>query len=149
LIGHEIGDEPVQRPNVLQLRGREPGRRPVRQGRWRREPGGRRTFGPTRRSDRPNKAFFFFNLERNLIDAAVVHSFPASAAAIATNYADATVIHALSTYARADYTAGGHNFSFRWQREVAPSLGEDFECCQTLDNRQVEFDENDRMFNVN
>ena len=111
--------------------------------------GGRRTFGfniggPIVR----NKAFFFFNLERNLIDNAVIHSFPAEAAAIATDYADASVIHALSTYARADYTAGGHGFSFRWQREVAPALGEDFECCQTLDNRQVEFDENDRMFNV-
>jgi len=112
--------------------------------------GGRRTFGfnlggPIVR----NKAFFFFNLERNLIDNAVVHTFPPEAAAIATNYADATVIHALSTYVRADYTAGAHNFSFRWQREAAPALGEDFECCQTLDNRQVEFDENDRMFNIN
>lgn len=112
--------------------------------------GGRRTFGfnlggPIVR----NKAFFFFNLERNLIDNAVVHTFPPQAAAIATDYADATVIHALSTYARADYSAGGQNFSFRWQREVAPALGEDFECCQTLDNRQVEFDENDRMFNIN
>lgn len=111
--------------------------------------GGRRTFGfnvggPIVR----NKAFFFFNLERNLIDNAVVHSFPSEAAAIATDYADASVIHALSTYARGDYTAGNHNFSFRWQREVAPALGEDFECCQTLDNRQVEFDENDRMINA-
>src|SRR5687767_12760939 len=83
--------------------------------------GGRRTFGfnlggPIAR----NRAFFFFNLERNLIDNAVVHTFPPEAAAVATNYADATVIHALSTYARADYTAGAHNFSFRWQREVAP-----------------------------
>jgi hypothetical protein len=112
--------------------------------------GGRKTYGfnlggPIAR----NRAFFFFNLERNLIDNAVVHEFPPEAAAIATDYADATVIHALSTYARADYTAGAHNFSFRWQREVAPALGEDFECCQTLDNRQVEFDQNDRMFNVN
>ena len=111
--------------------------------------GGRRTFGfnlggPIAR----NRAFFFFNLERNLIDNAVVNSFPASAASIATDYADATVIHALSTYARADYTAGAHNFSLRWQREVAPALGEDFDCCVTLDNRQVEFDQNDRMFNV-
>jgi hypothetical protein len=112
--------------------------------------GGRKTFGfsaggPIVRS----KAFFFFNLERNLIDNAVVHEFPPEAAPIATDYADATVIHALSTYSRVDYTAGDHNFSFRWQREVAPALGEDFECCQTLDNRQVEFDQNDRMFNIN
>src|SRR5919106_431624 len=111
--------------------------------------GGRKTYGfnlggPIAR----NRAFFFFNLERNLIDNAVVHEFPPEAASIATDYADATVIHALSTYARADYTAGAHNVSFRWQREVAPALGEDFDCCVTLDNRQVEFDQNDRMFNI-
>lgn len=96
-----------------------------------------------------NKAFFFFNLERNLIENAVVNTFPAEAAAIATGYADATYIHALSTYGRADYTVGPNTFSFRWQREVSPAVGEDFECCVTLDNRQIELDSNDRMFNVN
>ncbi|MGE3840645.1 MAG: TonB-dependent receptor [Vicinamibacterales bacterium] len=96
-----------------------------------------------------NKAFFFFNLERNLIENAVVNTFPAEAAPIATAYADATYIRALSTYGRADYTAGPNTFSFRWQREVAPAVGEDFECCVTLDNRQIELDQNDRMFNVN
>jgi hypothetical protein len=95
-----------------------------------------------------NKAFFFFNLERNLIENAVVHTFPDEAAPIATNYADASVIHALSTFARVDYTRGNDNLSFRWQREVAPAVGEDFECCQTLDNRQIELDSNDRMINI-
>ena len=94
-----------------------------------------------------NKAFFFFNLERNLIENAVVHDFPASAAPIATDYADASIIRALSTFARVDYTQGPHNLSFRWQREVAPAVGEDFECCQTLNNRQIELDSNDRMIN--
>jgi hypothetical protein len=95
-----------------------------------------------------NKAFFFFNLERNLIENAVVHQFPPEALAIAQDYADASIIKALSTFARADYTQGSHNLSFRWQREVAPAVGEDFECCQTLDNRQIELDANDRLINL-
>ena len=95
-----------------------------------------------------NKAFFFFNLERNLIENAVVHNFPASAAPIATNYADASIIKALSTFGRVDFTQGAHGLSFRYQREVAPAVGEDFECCQTLDNRQIELDSNDRMINA-
>ncbi len=95
-----------------------------------------------------NRAFFFFNLERNLIENAVVHQFPPEALAIAQDYADASIIKALSTFARVDYTQGAHNLSFRWQREIAPAVGEDFECCQTLDNRQIELDTNDRLINV-
>lgn len=95
-----------------------------------------------------NKAFFFFNLERNLIENAVVHTMPAEAAPLAVSYSDATIIKALSTFARVDYSAGANNFSFRWQRETAPAVGEDFECCQTLDNRVVELDSNDRMINA-
>jgi outer membrane receptor protein involved in Fe transport len=110
---------------------------------------GRKTFGfnlggPIVR----NKAFFFFNLERNLIENAVVHTMPAEAAPLAVSYADATIIKALNTFARVDYTAGPSNFSFRWAREVAPAVGEDFECCQTLDNRVIELDSNDRLINV-
>jgi outer membrane receptor protein involved in Fe transport len=110
---------------------------------------GRKTFGfniggPIVR----NQAFFFFNAERNLIENAVVHTMPPEAAPLATDYADATFIKALSTFARVDYTRGPNNFSFRWQREVSPAVGEDFECCQTLDNRQIELDSNDRMINV-
>ena len=111
---------------------------------------GRDTFGfnvggPIAR----NRAFFFFNLERNLIENAVVHQFPAEAAPIATDYADASIIKALSTFARVDYNVTpSNNLSFRWQREVAPAVGEDFECCQTLDNRQIELDSNDRLINL-
>ena len=110
---------------------------------------GRKTFGfnvggPIVR----NQAFFFFNVERNLIENSVVHTMPPEAAPLAVSYADATFIKALSTFARVDYTRGPNNFSFRWQREVSPAVGEDFECCQTLDNRQIELDSNDRMFNI-
>jgi hypothetical protein len=86
-----------------------------------------------------NRAFFFFNAERNLIENAVVHQFPDDAASIATDYADASIIKAMSTFARVDYNVTpNNNLSFRWQREVAPAVGEDFECCQTLDNRRIE-----------
>jgi hypothetical protein len=95
-----------------------------------------------------NRAFFFFNAERNLVEQAVVHEMPAEAAPLAVSYADATIIKALSTFARVDYTAGQHNFSLRHVFERAPALGEDYECCQTLDNRQVELDGNDRMINA-
>jgi hypothetical protein len=92
-----------------------------------------------------NKAFFFFNLERNLVENAVVHTMPAEAAPLAVSYADATIIKALSTFGRVDWNATpANNFSFRWNREIAPAVGEDFECCQTLDNRVVELDSNDR-----
>jgi outer membrane receptor protein involved in Fe transport len=96
-----------------------------------------------------NRAFFFFNAERNLIENAVVHQFPTEAAPIATDYADASIIKAMSTFARVDYNlTENNNLSFRWQREVAPAVGEDFECCQTLENRQIELDSNDRLINV-
>ena len=94
-----------------------------------------------------NKAFFFFNYERNLIEHAVVHQFPAEARSIAQDYADATIIKATNLFARGDYTAGNHGFKLTWARESAPAIGEDFECCQTLDNRQVELDSNDRLIN--
>ena len=111
---------------------------------------GRETFGfnvggPIVR----NKAFFFYNLERNLVEFAVVHTMPEEAAPLAVSYADKTIIKAWSHFARGDYTTGSHNFSMRWLKESAPALGEDFECCQTLDNRQVELDGNDRMINAN
>jgi outer membrane receptor protein involved in Fe transport len=94
-----------------------------------------------------NRAFFFFNYERNLVEHAVTHVFPEEAAPIATNYADATLIRATSLFARGDYHAGAHNFNFRFVHESAPAIGEDYECCVTLDNRVTELDEKDRMYN--
>jgi hypothetical protein len=96
-----------------------------------------------------NKAFFFYNLERNLVEFAVVHTMPEEAAPLAVSYADKTIIKAWSHFARGDYNTGSHSLSLRWLKETAPALGEDFECCQTLDNRQVELDGNDRMINAN
>ena len=57
-----------------------------------------------------NKAFFFFNLERNLVEFAVVHTMPEEAAPLAVSYADKTIIKALSHFARGDYTAGRAQF---------------------------------------
>ena len=94
-----------------------------------------------------DKAFFFFNLERNLIEHAVVHTMPPSAAPLAVSYADATLIRSLNTFTRGDYTAGQHRFSFKWITEKSPAVGEDFECCQTLDNRIVELDYDNTMYN--
>lgn len=95
-----------------------------------------------------NRAFFFFNYERNLVEHAVTHVFPEEARSIAQNYADATLIKATSLFARADYNAtAAHSFGFRFVHEQAPAIGEDYECCVTLDNRVTELDSNDRMYN--
>jgi hypothetical protein len=95
-----------------------------------------------------DKAFFFFNLERNVIEHAVVHTMPPSAAPLAVSYADATLIRSLNTFTRGDYTAGQHRFSFKWITEKSPAVGEDFECCQTLDHRVVELDYDNTMYNA-
>jgi hypothetical protein len=95
-----------------------------------------------------DKAFFFFNLERNLIEHAVVHTMPPSAAPLAVSYADATLIRSLNTFVRGDYTAGQNRFSFKWITENGPVIGEDFECCQTLDNRVLELDFDNTMYNA-
>jgi outer membrane receptor protein involved in Fe transport len=95
-----------------------------------------------------NKAFFFFNYERNLVEHAVTHVFPAEAQSIAQNYADATLIKATSLFGRVDYNVNSaHNINFRYVHERAPAIGEDYECCVTLDNRVVELDSNDNMYN--
>ena len=94
-----------------------------------------------------NRAFFFFNYERNLVEHAVTHVFPEEAQSIAQNYSAATLIKATSLFGRVDYTAGAHNFNFRYVHERAPAIGEDYECCVTLDNRVTELDSNDNMYN--
>ena len=75
-----------------------------------------------------NRAFFFFNLERDLLDEAVQLNFPAQAAPLATDYSDVRSIKATNSFIRGDYHASSnHNFSFRWVRERTPTIGENWE----------------------
>ena len=75
-----------------------------------------------------NRAFWFFNLERDVLDEGVQLTFPPIAASRAADYSDTRSIKALNTFIRGDYHAGrGHNLSFRWVREKTPTIGENQE----------------------
>jgi hypothetical protein len=75
-----------------------------------------------------NRAFWFVNLERNILDEAVQLNFPAEAAPLATNYSDVRSIKATNSFIRGDYHASSNqNFSFRWVRERTPTIGENWE----------------------
>jgi len=75
-----------------------------------------------------NRAFFFFNLERSILDEAVQLNFPADAAPLATDYSDVRSIKATNSFVRGDFHASSnHNFSFRWVREKTPTIGENWE----------------------
>jgi hypothetical protein len=96
-----------------------------------------------------NKAFWFFNLERNVIDEAVQLDFPAEAASIAQDINDTQKIRSLNTFLRTDYTiSGNQSVGFRWTREATPSIGEDWETNRsTRDNIFIEKDAGDQNFN--
>ncbi len=96
-----------------------------------------------------NKAFWFFNVERNMIDEAVQLNFPPEAAPPAVSFNDAQAIRSLNTFIRGDYQAGrNHNISFRWSRQATTNAGENWELNRsTRDNVQIENDAGDHMFN--
>lgn len=97
-----------------------------------------------------NKAFWFFNLERSLIDEAVILDFPADAAPLAISFSDTQKVKNLNTILRTDYQAGAQNFSFRWTRDVTPSIGENWEANRsTRDNVFIENDAGDQIVNGN
>jgi hypothetical protein len=98
-----------------------------------------------------NKAFWFFNVERDLNNLAQNLNFPPQAAPVAVSYSDATEIKAINTFARVDYQASrNHNLSFRWVREGALTIGEALEDnLSTRDNIFIENDSGDAIFNVN
>ena len=98
-----------------------------------------------------NKAFWFFNLERNVIDEAVELDFPAEAVSIAQDINDTQKIRSLNTFLRGDYTlSGSQSLSARWTREATPSIGEDWETNRsTRDNIFIERDAGDQNFNGN
>ncbi len=98
-----------------------------------------------------NKAFWFFNLERDVIENAVSLVFPPEAAPLAESFSDAAEIKVWNTFLRTDYQAGGNNtFSFRWVREAATNIGEEWEDALALpESVEVENDEGDQVFNFN
>jgi hypothetical protein len=93
-----------------------------------------------------NKAFFFFNLDTIRQRSAYVHVFPAEATHV-ENYTAEEAIRRFATLLRLDYTLGNQGFRFTWAREPKPSIGQNHDCCQTLEHRQVEHSYGDRSYN--
>jgi hypothetical protein len=95
-----------------------------------------------------NKAFWFFNIERNLIAQAANLIFPPEAAPLAVSYSGSTDIKAWNTFLRTDYQATANNhLSFRWVREAAITDGEDLQDdLSTLENRAIENDSGDQIY---
>ena len=95
-----------------------------------------------------NKAFWFFNIERNLVDQAANLIFPPEAAPLATNYQDATVIRAWNTFIRSDWQLTNNNhLSFRWVREAAITDCEDLQDdLSLLENCTIENDSGDQIY---
>jgi hypothetical protein len=95
-----------------------------------------------------NKAFWFFNIERNLIAQAANLIFPPEAAPLAVSYSGSTDIKAWNTFVRGDYqVTGNNNLSFRWVREAAITDGEDLQDDLSIpENRAIENDSGDQIF---
>lgn len=98
-----------------------------------------------------NKAFWFFNLERNLIDQAVSLVFPEEAAPLAQSFSDAAKIKVWNTFSKVDYqVSGNHRLSFRWVRESATNIGEEWEESLALPEAvEVENDAGDHILSGN
>ncbi len=98
-----------------------------------------------------NKAFWFFNLERNLIDQAVSLVFPEEAAPLATSFSDTAAIKVWNTFSKVDYQAtDNHSFGFRWVRETATNIGEEWEESLALpESVEVENDAGDHILSGN
>ena len=94
-----------------------------------------------------NKAFWFFNIERNLIEQAANLIFPPEAAPLATNYSDVVAIRAWNTFIRTDYQLTPTNhLSFRWVREAAITDCEDLQDQALLENCEIENDSGDQVY---
>jgi hypothetical protein len=96
-----------------------------------------------------NKAFWFVNVERNLINQAANLIFPPEAAPLATSYSDTTDFTGLNTFIRGDYQlTGNQHLSVRWVREQVlterDSVQEDL---STPDNWRHENDSGDQVIN--
>jgi hypothetical protein len=72
-----------------------------------------------------NKAFFFFNTERQWLKDALNLQYPAEAAPLATSYADVYDVNLTKYFARLDYQATpNHNFGFRTIWNPNTGIGE-------------------------
>jgi hypothetical protein len=96
-----------------------------------------------------NKAFWFVNVERNLINQAANLIFPPEAAPLATSYSDTTDFTGLNTFVRGDYQfTGNHHFSMRWVREAVLTERDSVQDDQsTPDNWRHENDSGDQVVN--
>jgi hypothetical protein len=97
-----------------------------------------------------NKAFWFANVERNLINQAANLIFPPEAAPLATSYSDTTDFTGINTFVRGDYQlTGNHHLSVRWVREAVlterDSVQDDL---ATPDNWRHENDSGDQVMSV-
>jgi hypothetical protein len=97
-----------------------------------------------------NKAFWFGNIERTMIDNAVVLEYPAQSAPLAVSYSDTSTIRVWNTFLRGDYQlTPNNNISARWLKESAITVGEDWEDdLRTRDGIDIENDAGDSTFNV-
>ncbi|HSL23924.1 MAG TPA: TonB-dependent receptor [Vicinamibacterales bacterium] len=97
-----------------------------------------------------NKAFWFFNLERNEVDSAVTLVYPPEAAPLATNYSDAGQIRALNSFVRGDYhISPSHSLSVKYLRQRTYEAGDEWvPTGSTRDNIELEDDSGDTMFNA-
>jgi hypothetical protein len=95
-----------------------------------------------------NKAFWFANVERNLVNQAANLIFPVDAAPLATSYSDTTDFTGLNTFIRGDYQlTGNQHLSFRWVRETVLTEKDGLEGNQsTPDNFTYENDSGDQVY---
>jgi carboxypeptidase family protein/TonB-dependent receptor-like protein len=97
-----------------------------------------------------NKAFYFFNVERNEVDEAVTLVFPPEAAPLATNFSDAGRIRGINTFVRGDYNfSPSHSISAKFVRQATSEAGDEWVTSgSTKDNIELEDDSGDMMTNV-
>ena len=95
-----------------------------------------------------NKAFWFANAERTLIQEAANLNFPADAAPLAVSYSDTTDFTGWNTFVRGDYQMTQNNhLSFRWLRESVLTENDELEGNEsTPENATFENDSGDQVF---
>jgi outer membrane receptor protein involved in Fe transport len=95
-----------------------------------------------------NKAFWFANVERTMVQEAANLNFPANAAPLAVSYSDTTDFTGWNTFVRGDYQATTNNhLSFRWLREAVLTENDELEGNNsTPENATFENDSGDQVY---